>query len=174
MLLGSAMIFAQRVEFILYGIVSHLSHLPEAKKEKRFRDLTPEKFLVGDRDALKATLGQLLEKFGDRLMINSPDINEFCDKRNTIAHNYVREFRLGSRGKPPRKDGVDFLVDFVLQARKVESVLQGLMLSLMEAAAKMEGREGEIVDTLKDGAHHLEAFAEHLLRNHIASKDEAL
>lgn len=54
-LLGAAILSAQKLEFTLYGIVAHLSHLPEAQKEKRFRDLTPERFLRGNIEDLRAS-----------------------------------------------------------------------------------------------------------------------
>jgi len=72
-LLGAAMLSAQKLEFALYGIVSYLSHTPEAQKEKRFRDLTPEKFLRGNVEDLKATLGQLETAFGEKLLISTDD-----------------------------------------------------------------------------------------------------
>ncbi|MEY4520305.1 MAG: hypothetical protein RLZZ499_2905 [Cyanobacteriota bacterium] len=89
-LLGAAIISAQKLEFALYGIVSHLSHLPEARKEKRFRELTPEEFLRGDMEDLKATLGQISTAFGDTLLMSNEELNQFIKDRNLIAHNYWR------------------------------------------------------------------------------------
>ena len=54
--LGAAVLAAQRVEFFLYGLVAHVK--PELKwNDKRFRHLTPERFLRGDPSDLHATLG---------------------------------------------------------------------------------------------------------------------
>ena len=88
-LLGGCLIGVQKVEFVLYGIVAHLSHFPEAK-EKRFRELTPELFLRENPKELKSTLGQIEKAFGKKLNISGDDLTKFIDSRNLIAHNYYR------------------------------------------------------------------------------------
>ena len=88
-LVGAAIIAAQRVEFLLYGVISHLAGLPE-HQNSRFRTLDPEKFLRGDAKDLKATLGQLVEWFGDKLLLTTEDLDKFVKDRNLIAHNYFR------------------------------------------------------------------------------------
>ena len=84
-LIGAAILSAQKLEFALYGIVSHLSDL---QGDKRFRDLTPEKFLLGNINDLKVTFGQLEAAFGEKLLISSKDLKDFIKDRNLIAHNY--------------------------------------------------------------------------------------
>ena len=53
---GAAILAAQRIEFLLYGLMAHVK--PELKSgDKKFRDLTPEGFVRGDPAELRATLG---------------------------------------------------------------------------------------------------------------------
>ena len=60
--IGAAILAAQRVEFLLYGLIAHIK--PELKRsDKRFRNLTPESFLRGDPSDLRATLGQLAKAY---------------------------------------------------------------------------------------------------------------
>ena len=48
--IGAAVLAAQRIEFLLYGIIAHGE--PELKEtDRRFRHLTPESFLRGDRSS---------------------------------------------------------------------------------------------------------------------------
>ncbi len=149
-LLGLAMLVAQRVEFLLYGIVSHLAHTPAGQKERRWRELTPERFLRGDADELKATLGQLVEAFGDVLLIHSPELVEFYRDRNRIAHDYTRLYKLKIRGVAASGDGPAFLRTFTERATHWEKVLHGVLAELKMAAARKEGREAEIRFTQRD------------------------
>ncbi len=144
LLLGTALLSAQRLEFALYGIVSHLSHLPEARKEKRFRELTPEKFLRGDVDDLKATFGQILTTFGDTLLIRNEDLNQFIDNRNLIVHNYWRLTQTSIRGTEKLNDPEGFLKKFISDSDKWTTIIKGLLYKLIEAAAEKEGRSSEI------------------------------
>jgi hypothetical protein len=167
-LLGVAITCAQRVEYVLYGIVSHASHLPAGQKEKRFRNLTPEKFLRGDEGDLKATLGQLIEAFGDAFLIKTPDLIEFYSDRNLLAHDFVRVFRIGTRQAPPRKDAVDFLRAFIERAQSWEAILRGLLSELMEAAAIKEGRQAELKLSDEDRGR-MQLYREHAARHLVAS-----
>ena len=59
-----AILASQRVEFLPYGLISHLNE--RARSEiKTFGNLDPESFLRGDVKDLKATLGQLVKGYGD-------------------------------------------------------------------------------------------------------------
>lgn len=152
-LLGLAMLVAQRVEFLLYGIASHLAHTPPGQKERRWRDLTPEKFLRGDPDELKATLGQLVEAFGEELLIQSPELVAFYRDRNRIAHDYTRLYKVKIRDVVAPGDGPTFLREFIERATLWEKVLHGALAELKMAAAKKEGREAEIRFTERDLEH---------------------
>ena len=168
-LLGLALIAAQRVEFVLYGIASHAAHMPAAQKEKRFRDLTPEEFLRGDAGELKATLGQLVEAFGDAFLIRTPDLIAFYKDRNLIAHDYVRLFRFKFAGASAREDGRGFLIDFIRRAVHWETVLRGLLAELIQCAAVKEGRGDEFSPTSGD-LERVSAYREHAGK-YLASKN---
>lgn len=142
-LLGGCLIGAQRVEFALYGIVAHLSHLPEAK-EKRFRDLTPEIFLRGDPKELKSTLGQIEKAFGKKLNISNDDLTKFIDDRNLIAHNYYRMTRKGIRDAHQLDNPENFLRSFLKSCEYWESILNGLLCLMMVALAERYNRMDEI------------------------------
>lgn len=145
LLLGLALYAAQKFEFGLYGIASHMSHLPEAKKDRRFANLTPDVFLSvdpKDKEKRKATLGQICELFGDRLLLASDELEGFVVKRNLIAHDFWRAVR-PLRGYTEIPNPNEFLREFIRAAQKQTSVMQGLLSHLMEAAAQKEGRSDE-------------------------------
>ena len=92
-LLGKSLFFAQKVEFVLHGIASHLGHLEEAKKDKLFSNITARDFLSNDpekRKLRKSTLGQIYKLFGDRLLINNIAFDLFVEERNFFAHEFFR------------------------------------------------------------------------------------
>ena len=156
-LLGGAILAAQRVEFVLYGIAAHVNHIPAAQKERRFRELTPEKFLRGDISELKATLGQIATTFGDAFLIGTDDLEAFYKDRNFIAHNYLRAFHANIRGQETRSDGPQFLRDFVERATHWEAVVRGLLATLQKAAAEKERRFAEVNLSSAD-LRNIEAF----------------
>ncbi|WP_439366007.1 hypothetical protein ACNJYD_08775 [Bradyrhizobium sp. DASA03005] len=163
-LLGLALYAAQRVEFTLYGLAAHAAHTPTAKKERRFRDLTPEKFLRGDASELKATLGQLVTTFGEAFLIRTPELISFYEDRNLLAHDYFRTFRTNIRGTPDRRqEGPEFLRDFIKRALYWETVLRGLLAEMMKSAAQKEGREAELAWTAEDFAR-IDLFREHVAK----------
>lgn len=144
-LLGTSVLLAQKIEFALYGIVAHVSHLPEAQQEKRFRDLKPEAFLRGDPSDLKATLGQLAARFGKPLLLASNELDRLVSDRNLIAHNYWRTFHSDVQGAKRRQDAEPFLTSFISLAEHLLKVISGLLTCLRIEAARTEGREGEII-----------------------------
>lgn len=143
-LLGAAILSAQKLEFALYGIVSHLSHLPEAQKEKRFRDLTPEKFLRGNIEDLKATFGQLETAFGEKLLISTNELKDFIKDRNLIAHNYWRLTKSNVKDSEKLSNPEAFLRAFLARCDQWASIFRGLLYVFMKAAAEKEGRLAEI------------------------------
>jgi hypothetical protein len=165
-LVGAAILSAQRLEFALYGIVAHLSHLPEAQKEKRFRDLTPEKFLRGNIEDLKATFGQLETAFGEKLLISTSGLKEFISDRNLIAHNYWRLTKSNVKEGEKLSDPEVFLKDFLARCDQWVSIFKGLLYVLMEAAAKKEGRLSEI-NFSEQQQNDIKAYCAHILVRHI-------
>lgn len=171
-LLGSALYAAQRVEFTLYGLAAHAAHTPAAKKERRFRDLTPESFLRGDTSELKATLGQLVTTFGEAFLIQTPELISFYEDRNLLAHDYFRTFHINIRGTPDRRqEGPEFLRDFIKRALYWETVLRGLLAEMIKSAAQKEGREAELAWTAEDLAR-INLFREHVAK-HVAAREPA-
>lgn len=152
LLLGLALYISQRFEFGLYGIVSHMSHLPEAKRDKRFSELTPDDFLSSDpkmKACLKVTLGQICKQFGERLLLSGEELEECVANRNLIVHNFYREVNpiRGAAGMP-NPNG--FLRQFVVTGMRYNAAMQGLLSHLVESAAIKEGRLEEFSMTDKD------------------------
>jgi len=162
-LLGVALLTAQGVEFGLYGIASHLSHTEVGQKDKRFRKLNPETFLRGDISELKVTLGQLVNLWGDLLMIKSSRLTKFCEDRNLIVHNYRRVYMMNIKGNPSKKDGIKFLQDFVVESTEISQILLGLTHLMTRAAAIKEGREEEIKFGDKEEAN-INAYRTHAVK----------
>lgn len=146
-LLGRAVYSAQVLEFALYGIASHASHIDVAKKDKHFSELNPEQFLRGNIKKQKATLGRIYRVFGDSFLIKSRDLERLIDDRNLIVHNYARIFLMRIGGVKRRTDGVIFLQDFIDRASYFTRVIKGLLYHLMEEAAEKEGRSNEFALT---------------------------
>lgn len=143
-LLGISLLEIQKVEFALYGVVSHLTHLPEGRGWK-FNGLSPENFLRGDPEQLKATLGQLDKAFGSLLKISCDRFKELIENRNIIAHNYWRMSRKGIRGARTLENPEAFLLEFIEQCQYWKKVINGLLYAFMLAAAKESGRESEVI-----------------------------
>ena len=158
-LLGLSVYTAQKVEFGLYGLAAHASHLPEIRSNKRFAALTPDLFLSktpGESATFRATLGELYRIFGERLAISSAEFDEFLNKRNIVVHSFWREVRdLRGRVGIPQPD--QYLLAFIELGEKVASTLQGLLSLLQEAAAENEGRSNEFVLSDLD-VKHREAY----------------
>lgn len=142
-LVGAAVLSSQKFEFALYGIVSLLPHAPEAQRERRFRNLTLETFLRGDTADLKVTLGQLVSAFGDKLLLNTRDLEKFVNDRNLIAHNYWRLTKSNIAGGGKLDDPEAFLKDFLGRCDHWASIARGLVCLFMHAAAEKEGRVSE-------------------------------
>lgn len=143
--LGVAVISSQKLEFVIYGIISHMSHTPAAQKQKRFKELTPEQFLRGDIKNLKATLGQLVEVFGDQLHIKTAEFDDYVATRNLITHNYWRITHTNFRDDRFQiEDKALFLRTFVEKTDKLTSIVRGFLTFLKIAAATKEDRLDEI------------------------------
>ncbi|SDA12712.1 hypothetical protein SAMN02799622_00787 [Methylobacterium sp. UNC378MF] len=158
-LLGLAVYQSQRLEFALYGLAAHLSHLPEAQKEKRFRDLTPEKFLRGDYRELKSTLGQIAKVFGGPLMLASDDLERLIEDRNLICHNLYRLYHAGGARSGERPH--EFLMSFNQRAEQWGRIIGGVLSHLREAFARKEGRLDEF-NMSEDDAINRAVFHEHV------------
>ena len=140
--MGKALLSAQKVEYALYGIASHLSHLDEAKKDKMFANLTAEDFLSDDpekKKMRKATLGRLYRVFGKRLFVSNIAFDTFLQERNFIVHEFFRSLIKERDIEVHHKR----LNDFIDLAAITEKAIKGLLSQLTEAAAHKEGRDDE-------------------------------
>ena len=90
---------------------------------------------------LKATLGQLVREFGDKLLLTTEDLDKFVKDRNLIAHNYLRLTKAHIKGGRHLEDPERFLMDFTKKCSYWEKVLRGLIAVMKQAAAKKLGQE---------------------------------
>ena len=165
-LLGLALLSAQKVEFILYGVISHLSGvsgLPSAKV-RRFRTLSAEKFLRGELDDLKLTLGQLVDEFGDKLLLTTEELEEFVNDRNLLAHNYYRLTKTNIEGAPCLENPEKFLADFIGRCNYWENVLRGLLQVVRRSVAITNGEEITFTEDEIGCIRHYETHSETFLR----------
>ena len=161
-LVGAAILGAQRVEFLLYGIISHW---PPQARSKRFKELDPEKFLRGNVEDLKATLGQLVKEFEGKLLLTTEDLDEFVNDRNLVAHNYFRlakaDIKEGKRLENPHK----FLMEFAEKCSHWEKVLQGLIAIMKLEIAEQGGQEVTLTEKERTNIEHYKRNAEKHLMN---------
>jgi len=159
MLLGGAMLAAQKLEFVLYGMASHLK-----EKNGKFKGLNPEEFLRGDGRKTRETLGAIVKEFGARLLIDGEDLNRLVSDRNLIAHNYWRLTKANIRGGRRLVAPEDFLFGFTVRCEKFIGLCQGWVAIAKKAAAEMEGRED---DSPAQVETHIQAYLEHLAKRAV-------
>lgn len=162
-LLGASLLGAQKFEFSLYGIVSHLSHAYEGKKDKRFSELNAEKFLRGPVEDLKLTLGQLENAFGEKLLLRNNELIKFIEDRNLIAHNYWRLTKTNIDGGEKLKEPELFLKTFIENCDYWQTVLNGYLWLLKDAFAKKENRT---IDSFSEKQkNEIKAYYDHVGNN---------
>ena len=162
-LLGLALLLTQEVEFALYGVASLFSHNEVGQKNRRFKTLTPETFMSGNLDELKATLGQLVKVWGDVLMIKTARLNKYCDDRNLIIHNFRRVYMMNIKGKPPKQGGAKFLKDFIIESSEIANILLGLIQLAQREQAIKKGRLEELDFGAKEEAN-INAYQAHAVK----------
>lgn len=151
-LLSFALHQAQKIEFALYSLASFLSNTEEAKKDKRFANLTVKDFLSSDlekQELRKATLGQLCRLFGEKLLLAGEVLDSFVEKRNIIVHEFYRE-TFTHYGCYKINNPKVYLLNFIEESRVLEKAISGLFSLAVEAAAKKEGRTNELNITVED------------------------
>ncbi|KGE22243.1 hypothetical protein [Leptospira interrogans] len=158
-LLGLALLMAQKVEFALYGIVAHISI-----KDKKFKNLTPETFLRGDLSNLKATLGQLKNYAGEKLLLSSNDLQDFVDKRNLIVHNYWRLTKANIKNGEKLPNPEQFLRNFIDECQCWMNILNGYIKMLIQSIAEMENQTNEINFGEKEH-QEIEVYIDHVYKN---------
>ena len=165
--IGAAVLDAQKVEFALYGAISHLAGLPQ-NQDSRFRNLDPEKFLRGDVKDLKATLGQLVRAFGDKLLLTTEDLNKFVAERNLIVHDYWRLTKAHIQGGQRLEDPQKFLMQFTAKCLHWKKVLQGFIaLMKIEAAKHPDEKRGANLTTEEEDC--IEYYKQNA-KNHLVQR----
>lgn len=141
-LLGAAMLAAQKLEFALYGMAAHLKD-----KHRQFQNLNPEEFLRGDGTKTKATLGAIVGAFAPQLAINGDELDQVVRDRNLIAHDYWRMTRAKVEGGRSLENPKEFLNDFGLRCDKWGRICNGWIAIAISAAAEHEGSLGKVDHT---------------------------
>ncbi|MDH0618294.1 hypothetical protein [Pseudomonas fulva] len=136
--MGRAMMAAQKLEFALYGMASHLK-----EKGGQFKGLTPDEFLRGDGSKTKATLGVLVREFGARFDMGGNDLIELVSDRNLIAHDYWRMSRAKVKGGRSLENPIDFLKNFTKRCEYWISISRGWIAIAMIACGEQAGRLDE-------------------------------
>jgi hypothetical protein len=171
LLLGVALFRAQRVEFLLYGIASHLSHLDVAKTDKIFSKITARDFLSDDPKTerlRKATLGHIYKLFGDKLLISGLPFDLLVKERNFFVHDFFRSLKTSNNDE----EHIQRLKTFIDLVDITEKALKGLLSNLMEASAKKEDREHELVISQDDKENR--KFYETFVMLHILKQEDIL
>ena len=157
---GAAVLAAQRIEFLLYGLSAHVK--PELKSgDKRFRDLTPEGFLRGDPAELRATLGQLAKAFGPKFLLSSDDLEEFVRARNLIVHDYWRMSKARIRDGRRLESPLTFLLKFLHDCQHWEGILRGVLVT-MKLSAATSADDGEPLALTQEALDYMDEYHRHV------------
>ena len=143
-LLGVALLQVQRLEFALYGVASHLTHLEPVRKHKKLKNLTGESFLRGSLSELNMTFGQLNKAVSEQILICTDELSAFVRKRNILVHDYWRLVKSNIKGAKKLDDPERFLREFVDDCKYWDAVFQGLVFTLMRISAAKDQRLDEL------------------------------
>ena len=158
-MIGLALLAAQRVEFLLYGLVAHIRD--DLKQgDRRFHGLTPERFLRGDVSEMRATLGQLATAYGEGFLLSADDLTAFVKKRNLIAHDYWRLAKANIRGAEELQNPMGFVQGFLADCQRWERILRGVLANFKLAAARKVGDEDRSQLTADD-LSRMDEYHEH-------------
>lgn len=139
-LLGIAVIYAQRVEFVIYGLAAHFPNSADALIKKRLASTSPEDFLRGDVSKLTITLGQLGKGFAPALGLDPIQIDRYIADRNIVAHSFYRLFHMRISGALHMEDPKGWLRLFIANSVTLERDLRTLLHEIQvqaHAAGKM-------------------------------------
>lgn len=160
--IGAAVLAAQRVEFLFYGLVAHVKQ--DLKQgDKRFRHLTPESFLRGEPSDLRATLGQLAKAYGPKFLLSADDLEAFVKNRNLIVHDYWRLSKAHIRDGSTLENPMEFLQKFLEDCQRWEGILRGVLVVMRQAIDRKIHGEQQITLTQED----LDLMDQHL--QHVQS-----
>ena len=167
--IGAAVLAAQRIEFLFYGMIAHAK--PELKGgDKRFRHLTPESFLRGDVSELRATLGQLAKAYETKFLLSADDLETFVKKRNLIVHDYWRLSKARIRDGQTLEDPMAFLQEFLDDCQRWEGILRGLLAKMRLSVALRTGGDLRPVLT-PDDLDYMDQYLQHV-HSHLVRKSQ--
>ena len=158
--IGAAVLAAQRVEFLLYGLIAHIK--PELKRrDRRFRHLTPESFLRGDLSDLRATLGLLTKTHGTKFLLSADELEVFVKNRNLIVHNYWRLSKARIRDGGTLQNPIAFLQEFLDDCLRWERILRGVLATMKLSIAEATGVEQQLALTHED-LTYMDQYLQHV------------
>ncbi len=167
-LLGACVYSVQKFEYGLYGLASHYSHISEAKNNRAFKNLDPEKFLRGDLSDFRATLGQISGTFGNEFHLKSEFLDGFLEKRNLIVHRIWR-LTHDRKDEAPFSDLGEFLQDFLLECEEWIKIFRGLLSLIIEGAWIKSDKQEKFIRSEQD-AECVKAFEDFLGAKFIRAK----
>lgn len=138
-LLGIAVVYAQRVEFAIYGLAAHFPNSADKLLKKRLASTTPEDFLRGDVSKLTITLGQLAKGFGPAIGLEEERLDRYIEDRNIVAHSFYRLFHMDIPGVTKRENPAEWLRLFIANSARLERDLRMLMYEIRVQGARASG-----------------------------------
>jgi hypothetical protein len=160
MLLGCAMLVAQKLEFALYGMASHLK-----ATDPKFKDLTAEEFLRGDGTKTKATLGAIAQAYGPRLQLDGDELTQLVKDRNLIAHDYWRLTKALIKDGRTLANPKQFLLSFIDRCNTWIRLCEGWITIAKYATAAQSSRLDEVNETEESLIKTLEYLVHTLKRS---------
>lgn len=139
--LGIALSKAQTIEFVIYGLLTHLKKTPEIVPDKRLRNLTPRQFLSSDpadKVLRKMTLGQLNAALPEGFGLSPEFLQDYVERRNIVVHEFMREINPRYATKDVLNPTM-FLNQFIADSQELELVLEGLFYVIMDQIAQKNG-----------------------------------
>lgn len=159
MLLGSAILMAQKLEFALYGMASHLK-----ATDPRFRGLTAEELLRGDGTITKATLGAIAQAYGSKFQLDGDELAQLVKDRNLIAHDYWRLTKANVNGGRSLENPKQFLLNFFERCNTWIRLCEGWITLAKYATAEQSGRLDEVNESPESLSKMLEYLVHTLNR----------
>ena len=134
---GGVLLQLQRVEFIIYGLISHFNEIV-LSKYLSFKELDSHKFLFEENafnKYRKQTLGQIFNVLKKEFkLFNTEKLDNFLFNRNLFIHNFWRDF-ISSRRKSERdyEAAISFLNSLLNEAAEWEIIFKGMLYSMAES-----------------------------------------
>lgn len=148
---GILLIEAQKVEFIVHGLVAHFNK-NILKTNKKFEKLTPRIFLDDDENSRKnrkQTLGNIINiLLKNNTFFNESELNQYVQNRNIFVHSFWRDFLSGTKIESREEilNSIKFLMEFSKENIKWRSLFKGLLYLFAVICAENENKD---IDLLK-------------------------